>query len=61
MTKRKPAGACRSLPLPMMTGRLPVIEVIGAAVARAMNTTPTTPTDPAFRDWWIGGSWTVVD
>ncbi|MFD0393015.1 hypothetical protein ACFQ3Z_12030 [Streptomyces nogalater] len=37
------------LPKPTAIGRLPVIAVIGAAVATAMNTTPTSPTEFALR------------
>jgi hypothetical protein len=46
---RNPAGVPMPLPNPTEIGVLPVIAVIGAALAVAMNRTARRPTDPAFR------------
>lgn len=43
-------------PKPTAMGRLPVIAVIGAAVATAMNTTPTSPTELALSRWTCGAA-----
>lgn len=48
-------GACTPLPPPTMTGRLPVMAVIGAAVASAMKTTPARPTEFVLSCWTAGG------
>lgn len=47
-------GAPVPLPKPTAMGRLPVIAVIGAAVATAMKTTPTSPTEFALSRWTSG-------
>ena len=49
VANRKPAGAPRPLPKPTAIGTLPVIAVIGAALATAMKMTATMPMDPFFR------------
>src|SRR4051794_41461517 len=45
---RNPAGAPSPLPEPIAIGTLPVIAVIGAALATAMKSTPTKPSAPAL-------------
>src|SRR5436190_11926778 len=49
VANRKPAGAPRPLPNPTAMGTLPVIAVIGAALATAMKMTATMPMDPFLR------------
>jgi len=49
VANRKPAGAPRPLPNPTAMGTLPVIAVMGAALATAMKMTATMPTAPFFR------------
>ncbi|GAB2441848.1 hypothetical protein GCM10027262_52320 [Nocardia tengchongensis] len=48
MAIRNAAGVPIPLPADIMKGTLPVMAVIGAAVATAMNTTPTRPTTLGF-------------
>ncbi len=48
VAKMYPAGACEPFPKPTAMGTLPTIAVIGAAVATAMNITPTMPTAFGF-------------
>src|SRR4051812_19333657 len=45
---RNPAGALIPLPYAMAIGTLLVIAVIGAALATAMNSTPTSPRAPTL-------------
>src|SRR3954452_4151269 len=49
VANRKPAGAPSPLPKPTAIGTLPVIAVIGAALATAMKMTATMPIAPFFR------------
>src|SRR5260370_28328759 len=49
VAKRKPAGAPSPLPNPTAIGTLPVIAVIGAALATAIKMTATMPMAPFFR------------
>src|SRR3954468_20641563 len=49
VANKKPAGAPSPLPNPTAIGTLPVIAVIGAALATAMKMTATTPIAPFFR------------
>src|SRR5829696_1134874 len=49
VANRKPAGAPSPLPNPTAIGTLPVIAVIGAALATAMKMTATMPMAPFFR------------
>ncbi len=49
VANRKPAGAPRPLPKPTAMGTLPVIAVMGAALATAMKMTATIPMDPFLR------------
>src|SRR3989337_2479194 len=49
VANRKPAGAPSRLPNPTAIGTLPVIAVIGAALATAMKMTATMPMAPFFR------------
>ena len=49
VANRKPAGAPSPLPNPTAIGTLPVIAVIGAALATAMKMTATIPIEPFFR------------
>jgi hypothetical protein len=46
------------LPYPRAIGTLPVIAVIGAAFATAMNSTPASPTAPTFSLLWWSASGT---
>src|SRR3954470_16981375 len=46
VANRKPAGAPSPLPKPTAIGTLPVIAVIGAALATAMKITATMPMAP---------------
>src|ERR1700704_5489615 len=49
VANRKPAGVPRPLPNPTAIGTLPVMAVIGAALATAMKMTATMPMAPFFR------------
>src|ERR1700682_2000191 len=49
VANRKPAGAPKPLPNPTAIGTLPVMAVMGAALATAMRMTATMPTAPFFR------------
>src|ERR1700712_4656098 len=49
VANRNPAGAPRPLPKPTAIGTLPVMAVIGAALATAMKMTATMPIEPFFR------------
>src|SRR5882757_1401880 len=49
VANRKPAGAPSPLPNPTAMGTLPVMAVIGAALATAMKMTATMPIDPFLR------------
>src|SRR3954471_6210757 len=49
VANKKPAGAPSPLTNPTAMGMLPVIAVIGAALATAMKMTATMPMDPFLR------------
>src|SRR5215207_7395140 len=58
VANRKPAGAPRPLPQPTAIGTLPVMAVIGAALATAMKMTATMPMAPFLRP--VAGDAAVV-
>ncbi len=61
VANRKPAGAPSPLPNPTAIGTLPVIAVIGAALATAMKMTATMPMAPFFSPAGAAAGSTAAD